>query len=810
MVKFLVSLVGLVILVYVGNVSIPVGDSHLPPLGKFFSPAKGFWKNGNSKKDLLSHLPNLIKEADVFIDKRGVPHVFAASYIDAARIQGYFHAKDRLFQMDASSRFTAGRLSELFGSRMLKLDKIMRRRGLSYAAESALKGWEKNPEFMKIINAYVEGVNAYIDNLNYADFPVEYKLLHISSIEAWSPLKSACIGKGLAYDLCFKNEDDIATKSMELLGPELYDFLFPLRNKKEDPIIPPGTQWKNTEPHEIGQFMKDDVHYPNKQLNHIQMDLPFDGIGSNNWAVSGSKTKSGAPILCNDPHLRLRLPSVWYEIQLHTPEANVYGVSLPGVPSVLIGFNEYMAWGSTNVSIDVLDWYNIQWANEKEGKYTIDGEVLSTTLRMEEIHVKDSTTVKDTVLYTQWGPLTYQDDTTHYLHNHALRWLGHTAVEADELQSFVLLNQAKTLEDYLNAVKLFRSPAQNLAFASKSGDIALRVSGAIPIKGKTNGIFLQDGSTSGSDWKGFVPVDKNPFILNPVRGFVSSANQISTDSTYPYPYYGYFDDYRGRILNQKLSQMSNITPQDMMRLQNNDESLLAVEGLESMLIALGDSAALSNSAIEKLNQLKKWDKTFKSNRLAPAIFMSWFLNFCDMTWDEFNKAGTKLRIPKYWRTIELAVEYPNHAFFDIKGSPKLETAEDIAILSLEKASAHIDSFIAADADFNWGKYNGNRITHLMQLPAFSSEVNHVNGVRYGLNAVSSTHGPSWRMVVELTDPVQAWGVYPGGQSGHPGSPHYDDMIDEWVVGEYFELNLFSTLSETSGFQGRMTKFSKSQ
>ncbi len=214
--KFLLSFVGLVALLVLGNRPLPAGTSTLPPIGKFLSPSSGFWQNGNINLPNKIFIPSLKSHARVFLDDRGVPHIFAENYIDALRIQGFLHAHDRLFQMDISSRFTSGRLAEIFGKRMVEIDKLMRRRGLPFAAENALAGWEEHPKSFDQMTAYTNGVNAYIQQLKSVNYPFEYKLLS-AEVEEWTPYKTACMFKSMAFDLSFRNEDDLASKTIDLL-----------------------------------------------------------------------------------------------------------------------------------------------------------------------------------------------------------------------------------------------------------------------------------------------------------------------------------------------------------------------------------------------------------------------------------------------------------------------------------------------------------------------------------------------------------------------------------------------------------------
>ena len=528
------------------------------------------------------------------------------------------------------------------------------------------------------------------------------------------------------------------------------------------------------------------------------MPTPPPFLGSNNWAVSGAKTASGNPILCNDPHLDLSLPSIWFEIQIHTPEVNAYGVSLPGLPGIIIGFNKDIAWGVTNVGHDVLDWYAIKWLDEQKSRYLLDDQPQKVTEVIEEIRVAGrKTPVLDTVKYTVWGPVVYDEPSSPY-YDLAMRWLAHdkpTGNSFHQVGTFLRLMKARNYDDYSEALKGFDTPAQNFVFASREGDIALKVNGKLPVRQPGQGRFVQDGSFSGNQWRAFIPRDQIPQVRNPERGFVSSANQHSTSPAYPYYYLGDFDDYRGRVLNRLLEGMNGIEAKDMMALQFNSYSIMAEESMP-VFLGLLEGASLDAAENEGLQLLKAWDFNYRKTDKAPLLHRALLDSAYALTFDEFFDRPDSLAMmtPELWRFIDLLANHPGHAIFDAKQTPEKENAAAI-VQKAYKAAVKAWYADLKSGKTDWGKFNGADISHLLRLPAFSRLDLYTDGHNNSLNAIRQGHGPSWRMIVELGDPVKAYGVYPGGQSGNPGSPFYDNMVTQWAEGKYNVLNFMSSPSE---------------
>ncbi len=805
--KVLKAIFGVILtslVMYLGNTKI----GQLPPVLRFIDPYHGFWKNaelGANANGLISEIEFLNSESEVVFDDRGVPHIFSDNLHDLYFLQGYLTAKDRLWQMEFQTHAAAGRLSEIIGDKALEFDLEQRRIGMSWAAEKSLEYIPEDTTSRQVLEAYSAGVNYYISHLRKDDYPLEYKLLDYSP-EEWTPLKSSLLLKYMAKMLTGTERDRPNTEALKLLGDDLFNKLFPDQNYLTNPIVPGfavDTTFKtedNTTAFNRGSWSKGEIQ------PHF--------VGSNNWAVSGDRTESGAAILCNDPHLKLSLPSIWYEIQLHSSDVNCYGVSLPGAPGITIGFNDSIAWGVTNAGRDVKDYYAMEMVDAKQGTYRFGDQILTAEKRIEEIKVRGAKTVYDTVLYTVLGPISYSDKSQNQ--HLALRWLAHDP--SNELLSFYKLNRAKNLADYKNALSTYHCPGQNFVFADVRNNIAIWQQGKFKVKPKNYGRFILDGSDAAHATEKFIPQDENPHMINPERGFVSSANQPPTDSSYPYYYSGVFEEFRNRTINRYLRSDSSVTVEDMQNLQLSNYNMLAEEALPLML-ALLDTSNFHNPETDTLalNELLSWNYSNDKGIIAPTVFEIWWDELNNILWDEFNrqdwdqdmyyrysweelmkngKAKVDMTDPRFIYpmakvTINLLQNEPNHIVFDHHSTNnKTETARDVVNDAFYWTSMKFSDIIKYK--FNrphWGHYRGTTVKHLMRLDAFSSPKLFVGGSENAPNATTSTHGPSWRMVVEMhEDGPVGWGVLPGGQSGNPGSPNYLSSLKSWSEGAYYRLN----------------------
>ncbi|HUH33238.1 MAG TPA: penicillin acylase family protein, partial [Daejeonella sp.] len=615
-----------------------LGD--IPPLGKFLDPFHGFWKNAESRnaaKEKEFKLEGLKGSVEIRFDDQMIPHVFAENNYDVFFAQGFITAKDRLWQMDFQTRFASGRLSEVVGVKALEVDKYQRRMGMVYGAENMIKAMQKDPEMMEVLKAYAAGINAYINSLKPEDYPIEFKILNYKP-EEWKVINSAFLLKLMSATLSGGSNEFYMNNVLNEYGPEIVKNLFPDYPFREDPIIPKGTNW-DFKPLEMPQAP---ALLTNAGDENIRTKEKVEGIGSNNWAVSGSRTTTGFPLLANDPHLELSLPSIWYQIQLVSDDANVYGVSLPGAPGIIIGFNKDVAWGVTNVDADVLDWYQIKFKDQAKEEYWYNNSWNKVTKRIENIEVRGSKKVIDTVYYTHHGPVVYlkgQKPANYAKANnipegHALRWVAHD--ESQDFRTFYLLNRSKNYDDYRKALTYFSAPAQNFIFASAENDIAITPNGYFPLKYKEQGKFILDGSLTANDWHGRIPADQNPTVKNPARGFVSSANQSSTDTTYPYYINWEFAPYeRAHRINKRLTVMSKASVDSMRDLQNDNYSILA-ENIRLNLLNDIDTEKLNASQREAYQIVSKWNNYYNAGEIGASIFEIWRKVLEKNIWDEFT------------------------------------------------------------------------------------------------------------------------------------------------------------------------------
>ncbi len=799
-VYFVISFIVAIVLVIL--LDRPIGA--IPPLGRLLSPQHGFWQNAESVNHSFSEeiVVNAINSrVNVYFDDRLVPHVFAEDENDAWFVQGFLHAKFRLWQMEFQTHAAAGRLSEILGagpdSAYLNNDRNMRRVGMVYGAKKSLIEIENDPITGKQINAYTAGVNSYIEQLTVSDIPLEYRLLNYQP-ERWTNLKTALFLKYMSYDLTGYETDIEYTNAKAFFSPEDFNKLYPVYHDSTSPIIPGNTKF--TEPTINVQVPSDaDSLYFKSRLS-VLTEKPDKDNGSNNWAVGGNKTKSGRPILCNDPHLGLNLPSLWYEMQIHTPSFNVYGASFPGAPAIIIGFNEHIAWGVTNAARDVRDYYSIEFRDASKKEYLYNGEWKKTEIQIEEFPLKNGGIYYDTVVYTVFGPVMYDEhyNGNRHLNNNpvihanngieqpqlAVRWKAHDA--SNELKTFTLLDRAKNFDDYKDALQYFVCPGQNFVFASKTGDIAIWQQGSFPAKWYRQGDFVMPGIDSSYAWQDYIPQMENPHDYNPERGFVSSANQWPVDTTYPYYTGGHYDLYRGKRINQVLSQLETITPEDMQHLQNDNYNLFAEDALP-FLLSYVDVSVLNDKENEYYSLLKNWNFNNDNNSPGASLFTTWIDVLEKEIWDdELKQLGLTFQRPEQYFLISALKNDSSFSFINNINTSQQETLKDIVTMSFQQTVLQLVK-IENEGRLPWGKYKDTGIRHLLRMAALSRYHLDIGGGVNIVNATKQFHGPSWKMVVHLTDEVEAYGIYPGGQSGNPGSKYYDNAVDEWVKGKYYPI-----------------------
>lgn len=761
--------------------------STVPPLGKFFNPQGGFWTNSeraaiSAVKDVK--LSGLKDKVDIQFDEYLIPHIFAQNDQDLVFAQGYVTAFHRLWQMEFQLYSTAGRISELLGEGALSYDKGKRRHGMTYGARRTLEHWKEDQEFYELIKAYTAGVNAYINSLDYSSYPIEYKLLDYEP-EPWSEFKCSLLLKEMSDQLSRGESDLENTNALALFGRNNYDFLFPEKPPLSDfdPVIPIGTKF-DFDPIKIPEA---DTLYPLVYTTPV-LEKPDPNNGSNNFAVGPDKTGGGA-LLANEPDLGLNLPSIWYIAHLNAPGINVFGSTLPGMPGVVIGHNDSIAWGMTNAKRDLVDWYQVEFRNANRDEYKYDNRWLKTEKVIEEIKIRNGSSVYDTIIFTHYGPVVYDRnfEANKQRINLAMRWTAHDP--GKEIKSLYLINKAKNHEEFRSALQYFVGPPQNFAFASVNGDVALHIPGKYPVKWKEQGKFILDGTKSSHDWNQYMPEEHKLWVKNPPRGFVSSANQHPVDSTYTYYTYDYsFEHYRGRRINDRLNILNVVTPEEMMKLQNDNFNYRAFESLPMMLDSL-DTASFNDQKLRVYQLMQSWDYFNNVDSKSATFYELWWIKLYRLLWDEMDGQEISLTRPHVYNSIHILKNYPNHEFIDIKSTSVQEDSKALYERSFSEAIDSLNNWLAVSGDdYSWAKFKNTRAVHLLRIPQFSVEQILIGGNSNIVNAASGRHGPSWRMVVQLNDEgVKAWGVYPGSQTGNPGNPMYAHMIEDWGNGNYYEM-----------------------
>lgn len=803
---------GLIVLL---NMPLTINGAKTPRMGNFLSPQKGFWQNAEAADKKFNgelKIKGLQGKTEVYFDETLVPHVYADNDADAYFVQGYLHAKFRLWQMEFQTYAAAGRLSEIMGdssngTNFLNIDIYFRRLGMVYAAENSLRAAEEDPGTRQAMDSYTAGVNAYISSLSPADYPLEYKLLDYAP-EPWTNLKTTLFLKYMSYDLTGGEKDLAMTNAKTVFSKAQFEKLFPYGNDSIQNIIPKGTPFakpgvalKIPESADSLYFnYKDSIIVPEKAVK------PNRNNGSNNWAVAGTKTKSGKPILCSDPHLDLNLPSLWYEMQISTPTHNVYGVSFPGAPSIIIGFNDSCAWGVTNAQRDVKDYYEITFQDTTETHYLYDYIWQKAETRTEVIKIKGKADHVEHIPMTIWGPVMYDKSYPNKLNNnkaYAVHWTAHNP--SNELKTFLLLNSAKNIGDYKTAISNFKNPGQNFVFAAKSGVIAIKEQGKFPAKWRRQGDFVMPGRDSSYAMKD-IPDSENVLLQSPPRGFVSSANQYAYDTTYPYYMGGLdYEYFRPNIINRKLAAMQNITAEDMQQMQTDNYNLLA-EMARPPLLKYINTTALDEDEKKYLDIFRAWNLRNDGNEQGPTIFQPWWDSLMNTMYaDEFSRSTLPLPGVGDETLVRALIKDSAYEFADDINTPQKETLKDVVTTAFKKIIP-----VLKDAEKNgelaWGKFKNSGVKHLLGLAALSRLHLFSGGGDHIINAYTKYNGPSWRMVVQLTDKTEAYGLYPGGQSGNPGSKYYDTFIDKWVTGQYYPIQIFAKddMQKQNNLQGVMT------
>ena len=793
-----VALPVLLLLVYAG--ARPIGEA--PALGPLIDPAHGIWALEREQVRPGSEhveVPGLDSVVSIRYDRRGVPHITAALEHDAYRALGYVVARDRLFQLELQTRMASGTLTELAGARALDVDRRTRALGMPRAAERKLAALDSSDPGYRAMRAYADGVNAWIDGMSGQQLPIEYRLLGRRPAR-WTPINSVHLLNQMARTLSYGEDELRHLGAAARVGQPAADALFPYNSPIQEPIQPngqgaprfalrrlppPGAPSElSTQPVQSGAA-GDDLDGERGRLG--------EAVGSNNWAVAPSRTAHGHALLAGDPHLDLTLPSIWYEARLEVPgRLDVYGVTIPGAPTIIIGFNRDVAWTFTNTQADVVDFYAERVDDQRTpSRYMLDGAWTPLELRVERYRDPDGAVIAtDTIRYSHRGPL--QRWARGWL---SMRW---TLFEpSGEHATFIAATRARTVAEWMSAMSAYVAPAQNMLVADRAGTIAIRSTGAYPLRpGDGRGDVIRDGSTRASDWTGMWPIASYPQAVNPAQGFLASANQQPIDPAVNPTYLGadWYPPWRAIRINQLLRQDASVTSDAMRRYQTDPGSVRA-DIVVPYFVAAARSPGAPDSVARAAALLAEWDRRYTTDNERAVLFEYAMDALALEVWDELrvpNAAGFgPARRPSDAVLVELLADSASAWWDVVATSSAVERRDEVLRRSLlsgysRALATHGDP---AKGGWRWSGIQRVNVRHLLGLPAFAAPAVPALGGPATLSPSSGngSFGASWRMVVELGPAVRAWATYPGGQSGNPMSNRYTDRLEVWARGELEEL-----------------------
>jgi penicillin amidase len=775
-------------------------------------------------------------QVTVYRDGNGIPQIYATTTRDLFFAQGIVHAQDRWWQMEFNRHTGLGRISELTGKNdtALRSDIFIRTAGWNRAAQADLDA--APPETMAALNAYSDGVNAYIAGKSGPDLAVEYSVLGIKGIkipiEKWEPLHTLAWGKAMSWLLSGNLDSELERANLyKKLGPDAkamvdnyyaapfpYDHVPTIVTADDLPIKPQTT------------VMIPPVVAPGTDLNNIQTtligNLPFDYDpingkhlmgASNNWVIGGKLTQSGKPLLANDPHIPIQMPAIWYENGLHCVQLSVAcpydveGFSFPGAPGVIIGHNQRIAWGLTNVGPDTQDLYAIKVDPKDDTRYELDGKTEDMKVITETIRFGDGTPAQDIrVRITHFGPII--TDTPSYGKQSemplALHWTAITDVN-DIFGSVLAIDRATDWQTFRQALTKWATPAQNTIYADVDGNIGYQTPGLIPIRAKDHsGLTPVDGSTTKYDWKGYIPFDYLPRAFNPAKGYIATANQAivpmeyyaqladqlgdkyGKDSNYLISYewdYG----YRAQRVNDLIKANDKHTIDTVKAIQGDTYNGSAAELLPAVL-KLDYGSDVPKDVIDWMGQ---WDYQDNMNSGQAALYEAFWAQLARKLWGDqlgYTPDGTNVE----WGTRLLLDQTDNVWWDDVTTTSKKETRDDILRSALVAAYKDVSKQLGADTKtWKWGSlHTATFVSKPLGASGIDLIEKFVNGgpvaVGGGANTINrsnwtadnpyvTTSISSMRMIVDLGDFNNSQWIIPTGESGHPTSGHYRDLTEKW-------------------------------
>jgi len=773
--------------------------------------------NNYNQKALPDYNKNLVysklkSEVTILRDSLAIPHIYADNEEDLYFATGYIMAQDRLWQMDLLRRVTTGKLSQIFGKSYSDTDVLMR--SLRIQEKSKIVLQKSSPEINKALNAFSKGVNYYIKE-NKDELPLEFNILKYKP-EPWKPVHSINLIGYMAWDLTMPWSYEITThKIKQKVSKRYFKSIVPDVAKQKD-VIFPEFKMKDEEKRVIAK-----LESATSKLNNLGINI---FTGSNNWVISGEKSKTGKPILANDMHLGLFSPGIWYQIhQVSSSGLDVTGVILPGQPFVICGHNQSVAWGMTNVMLDDMDFYRETINKKDSSKYLLDGNWKNLNIEKEAIPLKNGDTLIKEIKYTHRGPIISKQK--NLKDPVSMRWIGNEY--SNELRSVYRLNHAKNWNDFKEAMKTFKSISQNIAYADTNGNIGLYCCAGIPIR-KGKGIFIYPGDTTRYDWEGLVPFEKLPHVYNPESGFAASANNKTVSKGYPYYISKWFDlPSRYNRIKKYINSREKLSVKDMQKLQTDQHSIMAEHYAPIFIQHIAKMEKELNTHEKKLlESFKKWNYEYKTDLTAPLIFEQMYINLVkNIAKDELGDTlfrefmGRRIIVRNFIRKIFNSEGNP---WIDDVTTQKKEMLSDIIFKSYRKTVEEIAEMADENlSQISWGDQHTISFKHPLSQKKILDRAFNLNrgpfkvGGSYHTvrpysysynNPYNANHGASQRHIYNTANWDESFSVIPTGNSGIPASNFYCNQTQLYINDRYHrDLFTLPEIEKEHKYKMKITK-----
>ena len=743
-------------------------------------------------------LAGLSDPVEVWRDSLGVPHLWAENERDLFRAVGYVHAQDRLWQMELFRRVADGRMAEVLGEKLVDTDRFLRTVGMGRAAAENERLLD--PESRALLQAYADGVNAWIRDHPGA-LPPEFVVLRFRP-EPWTIRNTLSIAKIMAWDLAEWEVGLDLQRAADSVGAELARDLYPAYPEWGVRILGADAEWKGKgsrlpaapAPARPAPAAPRVSGIPVPRIPPLAAFL-LDGVSaaraSNSWVIGGERTRSGKPILANDMHLALRAPSLWYLGALHGGGVNVTGMMIPGTPVVVAGHTDRVAWGYTNAMVDDVDFFVEEVDPRDSTRYRTPAGWEPFRVRHDTIRVKGADPVVQRVRSTRHGPVLSDVEKQRAGGRVlAMRWTAHDP--SVEFRALIGMNRARSTEEFLRALRDFRTPHQNVVFADADGTIGYWMGGRVPVRRSGNGLLPVPGWTGEGEWVRYLDWEEHPHVLNPREGFIVTANNRQVGPEYPFHVTsGWYGPYRAMRIREMVEAGSALTAADVARQQMDVRDAHALRYLPHAVRAAeaaGDTAAV--------RLLRGWNGEARMDSRAAPLFYVWYEVLRRKVGEDEYRGG-RMYFPRH--AMDRLLEGGASRWVDDVSTAKTETLEELSAGAMREAAGAV-------AGRTWGELHLTRMEHPLGVVSALDRAlglnvgpfpnrgspNTVNVAPYGGSALPyvSGYGASQRHVVDMGDVDGAGGfVIPTGQSGLPFSRHYQDQTPLWREGRLWRIPL---------------------